>query len=114
MAKMVHKFLFASHNRTLEEIKSYYDKVLDSLECKYSKDTNADYDVIFANRSEEDVEAELDGLKEELSMEGAFELLAYLEKVFRTDCHIRCTRRYKDDLSKSFKIVYKSVALVSR
>lgn len=112
MPKKVHKFQFASHNRSLEEIKSYYDKVLDSLERQYSRDTNVDYDIIFANRSEEDVAAELDNLKEELSMEGAFELLAYLEKDFRTDCHIRCTRRYKDELSKSFKNVYKSVGKI--
>lgn len=112
MPKKVHKFQFASHNRSLEEIKSYYDKVLDSLERQYSRDTNVDYDIIFANRSEEDVVAELDNLKEELSMEGAFELLAYLEKDFRTDCHIRCTRRYKDELSKSFKNVYKSVGKI--
>lgn len=112
MAKTVHKFQFASHNRTLEEIKFYYDKVLGSLERQYSRDTNTDYDVIFANKSEEEVVAELDGLKEELSMEGAFELLAYLEKVFRTDCHIRCTRKYKDKLSKEFKTVYKSVGKI--
>lgn len=109
MAKIVHKFQFASHNRTLEEIKSYYDKVLDSLDRQYSRDTNTDFDVVFANKSEEEVAVELDGLKEELSMEGAFELLAYLEKDFRTDCYIRCTRKYKDELSKAFKIVYKSV-----
>lgn len=112
MPKIVHKFQFASHNRSLEEIKSYYDKVLDSLERQYSRDTNVEYDIIFANRSEEDVAAELDKLKEELSMEGAFELLAYLEKDFRTDCHIRCTRKYKDELSKAFKKVYKSVGKI--
>lgn len=112
MAKLVHKFQFASHNRSLKDIKTYYDRVLDSLEYQYSREHNADYDVIFANKSEAEVAAELDRLKEELSMEGAFELLAYLEKVFRTDCHIRCTRRYKDDLSKSFKDVYKSVGKI--
>lgn len=112
MAKLVHKFQFASHNRSLKDIKTYYDRVLDSLEYQYSREHNVDYDVIFANKSEAEVAAELDRLKEELSMEGAFELLAYLEKVFRTDCHIRCTRRYKDDLSKSFKDVYKSVGKI--
>ena len=112
MAKLVHKFQFASHNRSLKDIKTYYDRVLDSLEYQYSREHNADYDVIFANKSEAEVAAELDRLKEELSMEGAFELLAYLEKVFRTDCHIRCTRLYKDDLSKSFKDVYKSVVKI--
>lgn len=109
MANIVHKFQFSSHNRTLEEIKSYYDKVLVSLDRQYSRDTNPDYDAIFANKSEAEVAAELDSLKEELSMEGAFELLAYLEKDFRTDCHIRCTRRYKDELSMTFKDVYQSV-----
>ena len=112
MAKVIHKFQFSSHNRSLEEIKTYYDNVLESLERQYSKDTNTDYDVYFVNKSEAEVATELDSLKEELSMEGAFELLAYLEKDFRTDCYIRCTKRYKDELSKAFKTVYKSVGKI--
>lgn len=109
MARIVHIFQFASHNRTLEEIKFYYDRVLDSLERQYSRDSNTEYDLMFENMSEAEVAAELESLKEELSMEGAFELLIYLEKEFRTDCHIRCTKKYKDELSKSFKDVYKAV-----
>lgn len=109
MVKFVHRFQFASHNRTLDEIKFYYDRVLESLDRQYSRDSNTDYDVMFAGMSEAEVTAEFDGLKEELSMEGAFELLAYLEKEFRTDCHIRCTKKYRDELSKAFKREYKAV-----
>ena len=112
MGNVVHKFQFADHNRTLKEIKSYYDKLLSSLEYQYSKNRNVEYDIVFSGMTEEDVETELENLKEELSIEGAFELLAFLEKEFRTDCYIRCTKRYRDDLSKAFKDVYKSVKKV--
>ena len=112
MGKAVHKFQFADHNRTLEEIKSYYDKVLSSLEYRYSKNRNTEYDIIFSGMKEEDVETELENLKEELSVEGSFELLAFLEKEFRTDCHIRCTKKYRDDLSKAFKNAYQTAGKV--
>lgn len=112
MGKTVHKFQFTDHNRTLEEIKSYYDKVLSSLEYRYSKNRNIEYNIIFAGKTEKDVETEFENLKEELSIEGAFELLAFLEKEFRTDCYIRCTKRYRDDLSKAFKHEYKKVGKV--
>ena len=112
MGKAFHKFQFSEHNRTLAEIKSYYDTVLSSLDYRYSKYQNIEYDIIFAGKTEEDVETELENLKEELSIEGAFELLAFLEKEFRTDCNIRCTKRYRDDLSKAFKDAYKSVGKI--
>lgn len=112
MNKKVKKFQFASHNRSLEEIKSYYDKVLASLERQYSRDSNINYDSFFAFMSEEEIAAEFDNLKEELSMEGAFELLAYLEKIFRIDCNIRCTKKYRDDLSRAFREIYKSVGKI--
>ena len=72
MGNAVHKFQFADHNRTLEEIKFYYDKVLSSLEYRYSKNRNVEYDIIFSGMTEEEVEIELEHLKEELSIEGAF------------------------------------------
>lgn len=106
MANVVKKFQFASHNRTLDDIKSYYDKLLSSLEYKYSRTQNAEYEAMFPEMSEQEVARELAELKEELSMEGSFELLSFLEKEFRTDCYLRCVGRFRDEMSKHFKQAY--------
>ena len=106
MAKQLRKFQFASHNRTLDEIKYYYDKMLSALEYKYSRCRNPLYAEMFAEMSEGAVERELGALKEELSLEGSFEVLSFLEKEFRTDCYLRCKGRYRDNLSRSFKKAY--------
>mgnify|MGYP007069974551 CR=1 FL=1 len=113
MAKQqVRKFQFASHNRTLNEIKSYYDKMLSSLEYKYSRNHNPLYAEMFADMSEAAVERELGELKEELSLEGSFELLSFLEKEFRTDCYLRCKGRFRDELSRGFKRAFDEVGHV--
>lgn len=104
----VRKFQFAEHNRTLNEIKTYYDKVSDALSCTYSTETNNNYYEMFLGMTNDEVAAERMMLTKELSMEGSFELLAYLENRFRTDCYIRCKKRYKDELSKKFQKAYQN------
>lgn len=104
MAKI--KFDFSECPLVAEEISNYYRHMVSTIECKYSQDSNQNYEVDFFSYSEEKVESEKEILLNELSIQASLCLLSFIESRFRIDFIIRCQGQKKDFLSKEFRKIY--------
>jgi hypothetical protein len=85
-----------SHSDTAKSIRFYY--TAPSLILRDQK---------FTGYSVQEVREEQSLRLDELDKNSAFNLLAALEASFKVDFYLRCYDRKKDDLSRSFRAIYK-------
>ena len=98
---------FSSEILKFEEVAQKHRDIEKSLHFYYSEPDLASRDSKFIGYTVDEVRAELQARLRELDRDTAFGVLAALEASFRTDFLIRCYDRQKDDLSKSFRALYK-------
>jgi len=91
----------------IEEVAQVHEDMAKSLRFYYSAPGLEQRDAKFVGYSIEDVRRELELRLGELDRNSAFCVLAALEASFRTDFLVRCDKRRKDDLSRSFRKLYK-------
>jgi hypothetical protein len=105
---MARRLSFSSEILTLEHVAQVQDDTEKSLRFYYNAPGLVQRDSKFVAYSREDVRDELHERLVELDHTAAFGTLAALEASFRTDFLIRCTERWKDDLSRHFRGLYKA------
>ena len=97
------KFQFSSNHLKLEFVEEYHQRCLSSIECKYSKDRNINYDTDFPNMTPAEVLGEANKLKAELEKETIFNCLACIEALLRIDYIVRIDKKDKEPLSCYFR-----------
>ncbi|MBQ4406624.1 MAG: hypothetical protein II852_06410 [Bacteroidales bacterium] len=94
---------------TPEEIDDYYHKTLKLIDFAFDEHLNPDYNNDFLGLTPSEIDAKKERMLNELSIESAFLLLAYIESLFRTDFILRLESGRKgaaDGLTKTFKSIY--------
>lgn len=92
--------------QNIDSIADYRARVIRALRLYHSSD-NPEFTHLFAIKAMEEIQRELDELRNELDLQCSLGLLSAIEARFRIDFAIRCEKRYKDDLSRSFRELYK-------
>lgn len=102
---MAKKVSFSNENLSIEEI-AYYKQDLEKAIRLYYKSYN-EYEK-FYTYSMENINEEKTLRLQELELNVIFMLLSSIEALFRIDFNIRVTRKFKDELSKEFRNIYKT------
>lgn len=92
--------------QNINSIAEYRMMVVHALRFYYSSD-NPEFNVIFANKTIEEIQRELRKAENEVDLQSSLALLSVLEARFRIDYAIRCEKRYKDELSRRFRELHK-------
>ncbi len=90
----------------IDNIADYRARVMRALRLYYSID-NPEFTWVFANKAMVEIQRELTEVTNEFNLQCSLDLLSAIEARFRIDFAIRCEKRYKDDLSRSFRELYK-------
>ena len=105
MARRVN-FSYSDDNLSLDEIDKTYNKVLSSIETKYSEDKNFYYSEEFIGYTQEEICQERDDVIDEVEKEVSLTLFASVEASLRSDFINRCQLKKKDKLSKFYRSGY--------
>lgn len=102
---MAKKVSFSSQNLSIEEI-AYYKQDLEKAIRLYYK-SYSEYEK-FYTYSIENIDEEKSLRLQELELNAIFMLLSSIEALFRIDFNIRVNQKFKDELSKEFRNIYKT------
>lgn len=102
---MAKKVSFSNENLSIEDI-AYYKQDLEKAIRLYYKNYN-EYEK-FYTYSLENLDEEKALRLQELELNTIFMLLSSIEALFRIDFNIRVNKKFKDELSKEFRNIYKS------
>jgi hypothetical protein len=105
MARKVN-FKYSNANLSLDEIDKTYRNIISSLDVKYSKSKNRDYESCFMGYAGEEVLQEKARIYDEIDKETCLTLFASVEATLRTDFINRCQLRKRDNLSKYYRKDY--------
>ena len=106
---MIIPIQFLDNVLTPEEIEHYYKDMEKSIEMRFTKEQNANYNGDFIGYTDEEVILSKKKLLQELSIEASFFLLAYIESLFRKDFILRInagSKKYRDNITKEYKSIY--------
>ncbi len=101
---MAKKVSFSNENLSIEEI-AYYKQDLERAIKLYYKSYN-DYEK-FYTYSMDNINEEKALRLQELELNTIFMLLSSIEALFRIDFNIRVNQKFKDELSREFRNIYK-------
>jgi hypothetical protein len=90
----------------IEAIAEYHNDVDSSLRLYFSE-VSPSFSTRFFGLRPEEIQTELTARLEETDQRSAFFILTSLEAAFRIDYEYRCQKRMRDDLSRSFRAIYK-------
>jgi hypothetical protein len=90
----------------IEAIAEYHNDVDRSLR-QYFSNVSPSFSTRFLGFRHDEIQTELAARLEETDQRSACFVLTTLEGAFRIDYECRCQRRMKDDLSRSFRALYK-------
>ena len=91
----------------LADIASYHADAEDALRLMFSK-LNPNYDLRFASYLQSEVNAELISRLDETSLRSSLVTLARVEAALRIDYRARCKSKKADDISISFRRVFRA------
>jgi hypothetical protein len=98
---------FSAEILTLEHVGRTQRDMENSLRFYYTAPGLGYRDAKFVGYSVDEIREELEERLTELDRSSALAALAALEASFRTDFLVRCYNRWKDDLSRQFRILYR-------
>ena len=106
---MIIPIQFSDNVLTPEEIEHYHKDMEKSIEMRFTREQNANYNGDFIGYTDEEVILSKKKLLQELSIEASFFLLAYIESLFRKDFILRInagSKKYRDNITKEYKSIY--------
>jgi hypothetical protein len=104
---MVRRVSFSSEVLRIDNVAQMYADTEKSLRFYYDSPGIEHRDTKFLGYSHDEVRQELQERLRELDGNAALEIMSALEASFRMDYQDRCDQRWKDDLSRHFRDLYK-------
>lgn len=104
----IERFRISPDLYSLKEIRYYYNRSNEAINCKYSPTDNLHYEEQFCGYTKEEVRKEADEIRNELSHTCSFYAMAYVESLFRIDSFVRVKHKCKGDVTPLIKKMVQS------